>query len=181
MKKMLAFALGLSLLASVSFAQDAAKKIELGINGGIAVATTSGYDMGFGGQVTGLYKVNPNLGIGLGIGYDSFPVTGSTSAFGASNADLSFLAILKYAFGDSAVKPYILVDAGLSNFMATLTADSISITGSTTYPEFGGGLGIQFAAGGDTNIFVQATINEIVNDGSSFTYIPVDAGVNFDL
>src|SRR5690242_3001009 len=111
MKKILAFVLGLTFVTSAAMADGVDKKIELGINGGVAVATTTGYDLGFGGQVTGLYRISENLGIGLGIGFDAFNVTGSTSSLGASLDDLSFLAMLKYGFGTDKTKPYILVDA----------------------------------------------------------------------
>ena len=178
MKKILALVAGLMMLASVSFADAPAKNIELGINGGIAVPTNTGYDLGFGGQVTGLYRFDENLGLGLGIGYNTFTITGLS---GWSNADLSFLATLKYAFGTDKTKPYILVDAGLSSWSATVSIAGISASASTTYPEIGGGVGVQFPAGDSLNIFLQATANVVIATGATFTYIPVDAGVNFDI
>ena len=177
MKRILALVFGLMMVASVSLA-DADKKIELGINGGIAVPTNTGYDLGFGGQVTGLYRADENLGVGLGIGYDTFTVTGLS---GFSNADLSFLAMLKYAFGTDKTKPYILVDAGLSSFSATVSLFGVSASASTIYPEIGGGVGVQFPAGDSLNIFLQGTANLVLATGSTFTYIPVDLGVNFDI
>jgi len=178
MKKTLGLALALAMTASAAFAEAPEKKIELGINGGIALATTAGYDLGFGGQVTGLYRIDENLGVGLGIGYDTFSVTGAS---GWSSADLSFLALLKYAFGSEATKPYVLVDAGLSSYIVSLTILGVSASASTSYPEIGGGAGIQFPMGDSSNFFVQAAANVIIATGGTFTYIPVDVGVNFDL
>jgi len=181
MKKVLALIAGLMLVGSAAFADAPAKKIELGLNGGIALATDAGYDLGFGGQVTGLYRVDENMGIGLGIGFNTFSFTGSTSTDGGSDADLSILAQLKYAFGTDKTKPYILVDAGLADFISTVTISGTSFSGSSMYPEIGGGVGIQFPAGDDLNLFLQGTANIVISSGSTFTYIPVDFGVNFDI
>lgn len=174
MKKILVLALGLMMVASVSLAADAQKTIEVGINGGIALPTSSGYDLGFGGQVTGLYRVSENLGVGLGIGYDTFTLTGLS---GYSTSDLSFLATLKYAIGTDKTKPYILVDAGLSSFSVSYSG----LSASTSNPEIGGGVGVQFPAGDAMNIFLQGTANVVLGNGGTFTYIPVDLGVNFDM
>lgn len=94
---------------------------------------------------------------------------------------MSFLAMLKYAFGTDKTKPYILVDAGLADYISTITISSISLSGSSMYPEIGGGVGVQFPAGDNLNIFVQGTANIILGSGGTFTYIPVDLGVNFDM
>jgi hypothetical protein len=96
-------------------------------------------------------------------------------------AELSFLATLKYLFGTDKTKPYLIVDAGLSSTIASITISSTSISASTMNPEIGGGFGVQFPAGDDVNLFLQATANVIFNTGGSFTYIPVDLGVNFDM
>jgi hypothetical protein len=178
MKKTLGFVLALAMTASVALADAPDKKIELGINGGLALATNAGYDLGFGGQVTGLYRADENLGFGLGIGFNTFSVTGAS---GWSQADLNFLALLKYAFGTEKTKPYILVDAGLSSFITSVTVLGVSVSGSSSYPEIGGGGGVQFPMGDNSNFFVQATANVVIGSGSTFTYIPVDVGVNFDL
>ena len=181
MKKILGLVAGLLMVASVSFAAAPAKSFELGFNGGIGIATNTGYDLGFGGQVTGLYRADENLGLGLGVGFDTFNVTGSTSTVGASLADLSFLATLKYSFGSSSTKPYIIVGAGLSDTIATLTISSVSISGSQMNPEIQGGVGVEFPVGTDVNLFLQGTANVIFDSGDTFTYIPVDLGVNFDM
>jgi len=187
MRKILALVAGLMMMASVSFAAASAaatsptKQIELGIDGGLALATNSGYDLGFGGQVSGLYRFDENLGVGLGVGFNAFNVTGSTSTFGASLDDLSILAILKYAFGTDKTKPYILVGAGLGDSIANVTFDSISVSASQMNNEIEGGVGIQFPAGDSLNLFLQATANLLLTSGSTFTYIPVDFGVNFDI
>ncbi len=175
MKKILGLAVALMMVASVSFAaEEVEKKIELGINGGLALSTNTGYDLGFGGQATGLYRFSENLGVGLGIGYNTFGVTGFS---GLTQADLSFLALLKYAIGTEKTKPYLLVDAGLSSFITSFSGASLS----TSYPEIGGGVGIQFPMGDTSNFFVQADVNLILATGTTFTYVPVDLGVNFDM
>lgn len=182
MKKILGLVIGMMLTASVAMAATATtKNFELGINGGVGIATNTGYDLGFGGQVTGLYRADENLGLGLGVGFDTFSVTGSTSTFGASLSDLSFLATLKYAFGTSSTKPYILVGAGISDTIASITFSSVSASASQINPEIQGGLGVQFPLGTDANLFLQGAANVIFNSGSTFTYIPVDLGVNFDM
>ena len=174
MKKILSLVVGLAMLSSVAFAGEVEKKFELGINGGVALATNAGYDLGFGGQVTGLYRLSENLGLGAGIGYNTFSITGAS---GWSNADLSFLALLKYSIGTEKTKPYLLASAGLSSWILSFGGASAS----TSYPEIGGGAGIEFPLGENSNFFVQATASIILATGSSFTYIPVDLGVNFDM
>ncbi len=182
MKKILGLVAGLMMVASVSFAGTATtKNFELGINGGVGIATTSGYDLGFGGQVTGLYRADENLAFGLGVGFNTFSVTGSTSAAGASTSDLSFLAQLKYAFGTDKTKPYILVDAGMGDYISSITIGSLSVSASAMYPEIGGGVGVQFPLGTDANLFLQGTANVVLGNGATFTYIPLDLGVNFDM
>jgi hypothetical protein len=174
MKKILSLVAGLMLLSSVTFAADAEKKIELGIGGDLAVTSNAGYDLGFGGHATGLYRVNENFGVGLGVGYDTFGITGVS---GVTSADLSFLALGKYAFGTEETKPYLIGGAGFSIFITSGPGGSLS----SSYPELLGGGGVQFTLGSNANLYVQATANVILGSGSTFTYFPAEVGVNFDM
>ena len=174
MKKILSLAVVLMLAASVSFAAELEKKFELGIGGGVGLNLTAGYDLGFGGQVSGLYRINENLGVGLGIGYETFSVTGVS---GWSDADLSILALLKYSFGTEKIKPYLLAEAGMGNYIVSFSGASAS----SMYPEIGGGAGVQFGLSDNANLVLQGTVNVLIATGGTWTYVPVDLGVNFNI
>ena len=183
MKKIFALA-AMLVLASVSMAQAAGsvtKQIELGLSGGVAVPTDAGLDLGFGGQAYGLYKADEKLGFGLGVGFHTFTVTGSVSGASASDSSLEIQALLKAAFSDSATKPYVLVGAGLSSFSTSISIFGVSVSGSSMYPMVSGGLGIQIPAGDTMNIFVQGQAEIVLASGSTFTYIPAELGINFDM
>jgi hypothetical protein len=174
MKKILGLVMGLMMVASISFAADSEKKFELGINGGVGLNLTAGYDLGFGGQVTGLYLISENLALGAGIGYNTFSVTGAS---GWSDADLSCLALLKYTIGTSSMKPYLLAGAGMGDYIVSFSGASAS----AFYPEISGGAGLQFPMGETSNFFVQGTVNILIATGGTWTYVPVDVGVNFNI
>ena len=182
MKKILALA-AMTILASVSMAQaaDVTKKIELGLSGGVAVPTDAGLDLGFGGQVYGLFRADEKLGFGAGVGFHTFNVTGSSSAASASSSDIEIQALLKAALGDSSVKPYILVGAGLDINSASISVLGISVSGSTSDPMVSGGFGVQFPAGDSLNIFVQGQADIIFATGTTSLYIPAEVGLNFDI
>lgn len=185
MKKALALA-AMMVAASVSTANAAAmsKQIELGLGGGIGLATNAGYDLGFGGSAYGLYRCDETLGIGLGAGFHTFSITGLT---GASTGSLEIQALLKATLPGQGANPYFVVGAGMSDIIASTPAITIgpftipASSASSFYPMVSGGLGVQFSAGADMNVFLQATADLVFGTGSTFTYIPVDLGLNFDI
>jgi|GEM_PF-2790384 len=181
MKKVFALA-AMLVLASVSMAQAAGaptKQIELGLSGGVAVPTDAGVDLGFGGQVYGLYRADEKLGFGAGVGFHTFSITGVS---GASDSDIEIQALLKAGLGDSATKPYILVGAGLDIISTSITLPIIgTVSGSTSDPMVSGGLGIQFPAGDSLNIFIQGQADIIFGTGATSIYIPAELGLNFDI
>lgn len=187
MKRILAlWVMGFLMASSVSVA-NAAGNIDWSANAGVAVPLTSGFDLGFGGEAAAGFNIGPNLDLTGTLGFYTFNVTGSSSTASASASSLEVLAGLKYMLGssDSSVKPYIFGQAGFSDYSASINVSlgsygSVSASGSEVDPEIAGGAGLSFGLGSGSNVAINLqTKVGVVLAGSSFTYLPIVAGVSF--
>jgi tetratricopeptide (TPR) repeat protein len=130
---------------------------------------------------------------------------GMTVTSSSSMASLEFLAGAKYRIGDSQTKPYVIGGAGVADLMSSSSGSSgaggITMSMDTSASEIDPlltiGGGVEFPMGNDMNLFAQAryaiaiipektVTQEIMGytftfkvPGSTFSYIPVEVGLNF--
>jgi hypothetical protein len=161
-----------------------AKQLEIDPFGALAYGTSTGYGIGFGGGISGGLKLDPSFSILATVAYLTFgytPPSGPVSGVSESSASLEILGGVKYRFGDSPTKFYVLGSVGISDYMFSQSEGGQSGTGSQMYPmiEFGGG--VEFPMGTDMNLFVQAQYGMILGNGGTFAYIPAEVGLNFNL
>jgi len=119
-------------------ASAAAKTFEIDPMAGIAISTSGGYSVGFGGGVAGYFPAGGGLFLGGSLGFytfsassssvDEVPPYGSITSGTSSNwTNIEILASGKYRLeGGNGLTPYLLGGAGLSLF-------GVSSTSSTTY------------------------------------------------
>ncbi len=185
-------AMGVSAVRASNLSYDAAA--------GLSVPLTSGYDLGFGGEVTTALDLHSGLSLTGTVGYYTHDVSNSTQSYTdywgdvytetGSLASLEVMIGLKYAIGDGPVKPYIFAQGGISDLMNNVTY-SYSDTVTTDYatgtsasevdPEVAGGIGLNIGLG-DTSRFsliVQSKVAAVFATGSTFTYLPIVVGVNY--
>ncbi len=182
MKKILTMVVGLMLMLAVSNAQAGMGDLSWDVAGGVGVPLTSGYDLGFGGEGTAELNIAPSLNATGSLGFYTFNVTGSTSANNASTAVVPILVGLKYELGPvPGLKPYLIGQAGFSDFINSITISGYSASGSAFYPEIAGGAGLGFDLGpaSTIGIFVQVKIAVVLGNGGTFTYLPILGGVSF--
>jgi hypothetical protein len=196
------------------------KRLELGLIGSLDIPNNGGEigGFGFGGRVTGGYRLDPAFSLLATLAYLNFNYsqmlyqTGSgivaTNTGNSNTTIFEFLGGLKYRFGSTPIHPYFLAGVGISNLMTNsenteivngVTTSSTSQATNNLYPvaEIGGGL--EFPLADDMNIFFQAqygvvlilsrtttqtssgntNINTI--NGSVFTDVPMEMGLNFNL
>ncbi len=114
-----------------------AKSFELDPMAGIALSSSGGYGLGFGGGVAGYFPAGNGLFIGGSVGFYTFSNTittqggipsyySSTQVSNGNWTNIEILASGKYRFEGNGMKPYLLGGAGLSMF-------GVSSSGSTTY------------------------------------------------
>ncbi|GEM_PF-1581182 len=120
-------------------ASSAAKNFEVDPMAGIAISTSTGYGLGFGGGVGAYYSLPPDskLAIGGSVGFytfsNSMATTETFSPYGSrtitSNGNWTNIEILasgKMRFDAQGLKPYLLGGVGISLF-------GITSSGGTTY------------------------------------------------
>lgn len=118
---------------------SAAKNFEIDPMAGIAISSSAGYGLGFGGGVGAYYSLPPDskLAIGGSVGFYTFnystKVNGGVPTYYSSvtttNSNWTNIEILasgKYQFDGQGIKPYLTGGAGLSLF-------GVSSSGGTTY------------------------------------------------
>jgi hypothetical protein len=173
-----AFAAGAALALSAVAAQA---QVSVGVGGGVTIPT------GDFGKATktgwhGLANVGYSMPSGLGVRGDFY--YGQNSFDGVSGkAKLAggFGNILYSFSGAGSVHPYVLGSVGFINAKGEASAGGISASASETKIAFGGGAGIKFKAGTDSNIFLEGRYITVNTSGSNTNFIPITLGISFGL
>ncbi len=173
-------------------------KFELDFSPGLAVGTSAGTGIGFGGGVEGFVPIDKGLSIGGGAAFYTFSFSygaseslsgsGSGSVTAGATASSSYdsieiLGMMKYRFEGDKVRPFLVGGVGASLFGFSAGASggsgsgssgvSITASGSSTQvdPMISAGGGIEFSAGPNLNIFAQTRLNVIIVLGGASTSI----------
>jgi hypothetical protein len=179
--KKIVLALALVVLAAAN--SFAGSKIETTVGGGIALPMGDFGDManlGFGFSGRSLYKVNPNVGLGVAVAYNMFSASDDMKAYwGIDDVKFTTIEILgvgKFVFGKGSAKPYILAGAGFASFGMSVMGFSASSTELMLQP----GLGVEIGSASSKVAFcVEGKMSVILTEGSTSMYLPIGVGVKF--
>jgi outer membrane protein W len=154
---------GLAPLVSVPLGGNAAKE----------------YNAGVGGEVFVGYTVDQNFLVGLDVGAQDYavnatyfastfqqtygvPLPGSVTISG-DFVDIPLMAMARYSFGESAVRPYLLFGAGIAfnqvSQSAVNTSQSVSVTATEADFFMAPGLGLAIRAAKDLELFAQVRLD----------------------
>lgn len=178
MRKLGGAIIAAAALLSLSLAGSASAQtvVSAGVVAGVAVPTGDLGDfagMGIGGGAgIGIRPNGGNVGIRLGVGYHQFSEDGG--ADGAPKAKyLTPMASLTYRLATSgSVTPYVLGGAGIMR--ASYDGESESAFA------WQGGAGLRFGTA-RTAFFVEAIYMSASKDGNTTSFMPIQAGVSFQL
>ncbi|MFZ4400280.1 MAG: outer membrane beta-barrel protein [Bacteroidales bacterium] len=164
------------------FASKSNAQINLGLDLGIAVPTTTSFSdifkTGFGSSVIGEFFINKKMSVGVNFGYYSF--TGNESVIGESGWSWTFVPITanyKFFFKEDGFKPYI--SAGLGLYALTMQQKINSYTQSYSENKFGLYPSIGFMIGEKIKWCANLKYN-YVNDADA-DFISINAGAIFQL
>lgn len=186
MKKLL-LVLFVAVLA-VAFT-NAQSKMGVSVQGGVFLPTGDFGDAagtGFGGTGTFLYDLTPMLQITGSIGYATW---GSKEDL-PSGWEWSFSAIpvqvgLRYALGKGNFLPYVAAETGINFISSKVTVEYFggTVTADESESKFGfaPGAGFLYKFNPKTALDVTLKYNMIFTEGSSTTYLGINAGVAFAL
>jgi opacity protein-like surface antigen len=184
MKRLIAVVLaaGAALALSSTTAQA---QVELGVGGGVSIPIGDFGDAAKTGW-NALANIGYNLPSGFGLRGDFYygenNAKGVPSGVSAKWKLAGGLANVLYSFkSPGTVHPYILGGLGFMELKATASSGGVSASVSETKFTFGGGAGIKFKAGTDSNIFVEGRYITVNTTGGNTNFIPITVGVNFGL
>lgn len=135
MKKLVKFSAIAALFLCSSLAVNA--QVKVGINGGVQLPMGDFKDLsktGFGGGLKGEYMLNPNMGVGLNLGYYAFDGK-DLGLYKIKTTMIPVTANYTYYFGEGSFKPYAGIDLGVyilkgkyeaSSSIADATANAMS-------------------------------------------------------
>ena len=187
MKKALAVFVVLFLLIGISNAQVGKMAVEPNITLALPLGDFGdANNIGFGGTVTFMYRVIPQLDLTGSLGY----LTWGYKNFDGSFSSIPFLVGARYYFSQGSITPYAGAELGLHFSSASIEIPSYTVFGQT----YGGGtqtvsstdFGIGFGGGAlfqaGSNLLLDATLqyNLIASDGSA-SYLSVEVGARFGI
>jgi opacity protein-like surface antigen len=138
------------------------------------------YKMGFGGQGTFAYHINPMLDVTGSVGY----LTWSGKDLDYTFSSVPVLVGVRYYFGQGKFHPYVAGELGLH--FTSVSVPSVTIPGFGTYGGgsasdsffgFGAGAGFLYQLSPKLDLDVNAKFSSISSSGSSSSYINIMAGV----
>lgn len=178
MKKLAKFSAIVALFLFSGLAANA--QIKVGVNGGVQIPTGDlgdGAKTGFGGGLSGKYMLNPNMGVGLNLGYYSYGgkevtaaaegsegVTSTSVDNASSKTDISIIPITAnytYYFGEGSLKPYVGVDLGAA--IMKMKNDAYGIDSSSTKFMFAPVVGVEYGLTESLALELNVKYNFIVN------------------
>jgi outer membrane protein W len=180
MKKLVRLSAIAALFLFSSLAANA--QIRVGINGGVQLPMGDFKDVsktGFGGGLKGEYMLNPNMGVGLNLGYYSFngkdetaelsagSDTSTTSAGQTKVTIIPITANFTYYFGEGALKPYVGVDLGAS--IMKMKNDVVGFDSTMTKFSFAPVVGVQYSFNENLALDLNVKYNCIVGGMNTTT------------
>lgn len=186
MKKLLFVVVAMLMFgfSSTSFAQ-----IKVGATAGLALPMGDfgeAWKMGFGGGIEGKYFISEKLALGASLGYYAFSakdIDTDLKSEGASDPSFSIMPILAtvdYFFTAEGFKPFIGAGVGLFSMKSKVSVPFFGDV-ETTSSELGIAptVGFLYGISDKLDFNVNAKYNMIFTEGSSTSYLGVNAGILF--
>ena len=154
-----------------------AQSVNFGVGGGLTIPIGDFGDVAKTGW-HGLGIIGYQLQSGIGLRGDFYYGQNNSDPSGAKFKLAGGLGNVTYSFsGKSSVTPYVIGSIGYFNFKAEGGGGSTS----ESKIAFGGGGGIKFKAGSDSQFFVEGRYITINTSGSNANFIPITAGITFGM
>jgi len=165
--------------SSVAMAADGASKVKfvgaVGLGGAVkGDGFTSDYSSGAGLDGNLGLQFDENLSVLLEINSYIFQTTFS----GVYSAEVNFIPTLKYAFGQSKTKFYLLGGLGVNVNELVVSTDAGNATLSQSNFAIEPGAGIQFPLNDALDLYLQAEFVDVFAN-STFSYVPISVGLDF--
>lgn len=186
MKKVLSVLTLLVLLTMVTGVASAQNKMGISVQAGVFLPTGDfgdGAGTGFGGTGTFLYDVSPMFQVTGSVGYAKWgPKEDLPSGYDYSLSTVPVLVGGRYSFGKDNFMPYVLAELGL-HFLSSTVEDPFFGKRSDSSTKFGfaPGVGFVYKFNPKVGLDVNVKYDIISTEGSSTTYVGVNAGVSFAL
>ncbi|AUD01325.1 outer membrane beta-barrel protein [Spirosoma pollinicola] len=185
----------LLVVGALLLSNNAQAQFQANVNGNFLAATEKGSSFSdglWGGGVTVRYFVNPNLAIGLNGRYftksnsASFvfdPGSGTNGSVKASGNLLMVTGQAEYFFSESALRPYVGLEAGLYRAAATveITNGIQTLKSADNDSKFGVApkVGLQYAVAPSFGINADAGYHIVFTEGDTGKMLLLGAGVYF--
>jgi opacity protein-like surface antigen len=181
MKKILALAVGLMMVASASLGADPGDSpsgFYLGLGADVDAPGAhypSRWPVGKGGELYGDFMFDRNIGLELDFDH-SF-----SSLSGTSNSNGEYTLNFKYLFDGNGLRLYLLGGPGFNLLTASTTVGNTTYSANRTCFDFDLGVGAQSDLGNQLYLYVEGKYNGVVNGGGFLSDFPILAGLNFKL
>lgn len=186
MKKFQSLFALLILLALFTGVVSAQSRMGLSVQAGAFLPTgdfSDGAGTGFGGTATLFYDVSPMFQLTGSAGYATWgPKESLPSGYDYSLSTVPVLVGGRYSFGKDNFMPYLLAELGV-HFLSSTVEDPFfgKRTDSSTKFGFAPGVGFVYKFNPKVGLDVNVKYDLISTEGSSTTYLGINAGVLFAL
>ncbi len=181
MKRMALVVPVVAILFAFGAARAEAQGITFGVGGGLTMPSgdfNTAAKMGW----HGLGHIGFSTPAGVGFRGDFFYGENKFDGISGKAKLAGGLGNITYAFGSApGIKPYVIGGIGFFNVKFGGTGGGVSFSGSESKFAFGGGAGLKFKAGSDSNFFVEGRYISVQTSGSSTGFIPITAGISFGM
>ncbi len=187
MKKALAVLVVLFLLTGITNAQVGKMAVEPNITLAIPLGDfADAYNMGFGGTVTFMYRVIPQMDLTGSIGY----LRWGYKATDGSYSSIPFLVGARYYFSPGNIMPYAGAELGLHFSSASFEIPTYTVfgqtygggTASTSSTDFGLGFGGGALIKAGSNLTLDATLQyNLIASSGSYSFLSVEVGAKFGI
>lgn len=179
LNRVLAMVVMLSLFVNVARAAEETSKTRfiggVGIGGAVQGTGFSSYYSG-GGGIDGYVGLAFNQNLSLLLAIDSFVFP--TSVTGYYSTEVNFSPSVKYAFGDSPTKFYLIGGLGVNDNIFSYSSGSTSASTSESSLEIEPGAGVDIFLNDALSLYVQAKFVDVFA-ASTFSYFPITLGLDF--
>ena len=179
MKRIASVAIAAAAVLALA-ATSAQAQVTIGVGGGVTIPT------GDFGKATktgwhGLANVGYEMPSGLGVRGDFYYGQNSFDGVSGKAKLAGGFGNLTYSFKSASVHPYVIGSIGFINAKGEASSGGLSVSSSETKIAFGGGAGIKFKAGSDSNIFIEGRYITVNTSDGNTNFIPITVGVSFGL
>lgn len=183
MKKLMSIFTILVVVTIASGLTNAQSKMGISVQAGVFLPTGDfgdGAGTGFGGTGTFVYDVSPMFQVTGSVGYATWgPKNDLPSGYDYSLSTVPVLVGGRYSFGKDNFMPYVLAELGVHFLSSTVESPFGKFSDSSTKFGFAPGVGFVYKFNPKVGLDVNVKYDIITTEGSSTTYVGVNAGVLF--